>query len=55
VASGKLTLWSVNMSEDVVIEAGQCIESIDDSMLTDEEREAQHDLFGNLIGGTCGG
>jgi len=55
VASGKLTLWSVNMSEDVVIEAGQCIESIDDSMLTDEEREAQHDLFGNLNGGTCGG
>jgi hypothetical protein len=54
VSAGTLTLWSDLMDQDVVIEAGQCIASVDDEELTEEEKDAQHDLFGGLYGGTCG-
>jgi hypothetical protein len=54
VSAGTLTLWSDLMGDDVVIEAGQCIASVDDEDLTEEEKDAQHDLFGGLYGGTCG-
>ncbi|MGB0591808.1 MAG: hypothetical protein ACPGU1_19185 [Myxococcota bacterium] len=52
VTSGQLTLWSDAMDDDVVIEAGQCITEIE-AELTEEEEEAQHDLFGGLGGGSC--
>lgn len=54
VSGGTLTLWSDMMADDVIIEAGQCIASIDDEELTQEEKDAQHALFGGLYGGTCG-
>ncbi|MDP6934203.1 MAG: hypothetical protein QGG40_14860 [Myxococcota bacterium] len=53
VTSGTLTLWSSGMDEDVVIEEGECITSVDEETLTEEEKEAQHDLFGGLLGETC--
>ena len=30
-----------------------CIESIDEETLTEEEQEAQHELFGGLYGASC--
>ena len=53
MSSGQLTLWSDSMESDVVITAGQCIESTDDDALTEEEQDAQHDLFGGLYGASC--
>jgi len=53
VADGEATFWSSTMDEDVVIEEGECIGSIDDEMLTEEERDAQHELFGGWIGTSC--
>jgi hypothetical protein len=53
VAHGQATFWSSNMDEDVVIEEGECIGSIDDDTLTEEERDAQHELFGGWIGTSC--
>ena len=53
VSSGQLTLWSDAMESDVVITAGQCIESTDEDTLTEEEQDAQHDLFGGLYGASC--
>lgn len=53
MSSGRLTLFSSAMLDDIVIEEGECITSIDEDTLTDEEIEAQHDLFGGLIGATC--
>ena len=41
------------VDEDVVIEEGECITSVDEETLTEEEKEAQHDLFGGLLGETC--
>jgi len=53
VTSGRLTMWSTEMMEDVVIEEGECITSVDDESLSEEEEEAQHDLFGGMMGATC--
>jgi hypothetical protein len=53
VAHGQATFWSSHMDEDVVIEEGECIGSIDDDTLTEEERDAQHELFGGWIGTSC--
>jgi hypothetical protein len=53
VTSGRLNLWSTGMSEDVVIEEGECIIGIDEDTLTEAERDALHDLFGGLLGATC--
>jgi len=53
VLSGSLTLWSDAMESDVVVTAGQCIESIDEDTLTEEEQDAQHELFGGLYGASC--
>jgi hypothetical protein len=53
MASGRLTLFSTAMSEDVVIEEGECITGIDEDALTEEERDALHDVFGSLMGATC--
>jgi hypothetical protein len=55
VASGTLTLSSPNMNEEVVVEEGMCMGSQDDEDVTDEERDARHDLFGGLVGVMCGG
>ena len=43
------------MTEDVVVEEGMCMGGEDDESLTDEERDARHDLFGGLVGVMCGG
>ena len=42
------------MESDVVIDEGMCMGSIDEESLTDEERDAQHELFGSLVGVACG-
>jgi hypothetical protein len=55
VVSGQLTLWSTAMDEDVVIEEGQCMTGIDEEVMTEEELDALHDLFGRLMGTTCEG
>lgn len=54
VSSGQLTFSSPNMAQDVVIGEGMCMGSIDEDSLTDEERDAQHDLFGSLTEAACG-
>jgi hypothetical protein len=54
VSSGQLTFSSPNMAQDVVIGEGMCMGSIDEDALTDEERDAQHDLFGSLTEAACG-
>jgi hypothetical protein len=54
VSSGQLTFSSPNMAQDVVIGEGMCMGSIDEDSLTDEERDAQHDLFGSLTEASCG-
>lgn len=48
MTSGRLTLWSSEMDGDVVIEEGECINSIDDEGMTEEDEDALHDLFGKL-------
>ena len=53
VSLGQLTLWSSEMSDDVVIGEGECITGVDEETLTQEEIDAQHDLFGGLMGETC--
>ena len=53
VASGELTFWSSAMTKDVVIDEGMCITGVDEESMTEEEKEAQHDLFGGLIGAIC--
>ena len=55
VMSGVLTLSSTAMDSDVVIGEGLCMDSQDDESLSDEERDAQHDLFGGLVGVACEG
>jgi hypothetical protein len=55
VASGLLTLSSSAMAEDVIIAEGMCMGKEDDEDLSEEEREARHDLFDGLIGEVCGG
>ena len=54
VSSGVLTFSSPNMSEDVVIGEGMCMGSEDEEDLSEEERDARHDLFGGLVGVACG-
>jgi len=53
VTAGQLRLWSSEMADDVLIDEGECITSIDEEALTEEEQDALHDLLGSLIGGTC--
>ena len=53
VVSGQLTLWSDGMASDVVVTAGQCIDSVDEDTLTEEEQDALHELFGGLYGSSC--
>ena len=55
VSSGTLSLSSPNMAEPVVIGEGMCMGSLDEDGLTDEEKDALHDLFGSLIEVQCGG
>jgi len=55
VSSGRLTLSSTAMAEDVVFEEGMCMGSKSDEGLTDEERDQRHDLFGDLAAEMCGG
>ncbi len=55
VSAGQLTLRSTAMTEDVIIGEGMCMGSTDDDDLSDEERDARHDLFGELTGVMCGG
>ena len=53
VSAGELTFWSTGMSEDVVIKEGMCITGVDEDGMTEEEKEAQHDLWGGIVGATC--
>ena len=53
MSSGQLTLSSPNMESDVIIGEGMCMGSIDEDELTEEERDAQHDLFGGLTEAAC--
>ena len=53
VSAGQLTLWSDSMDADVVVGAGQRLDH-DDEGLTDEEKDALHDLFGGLYASVCG-
>jgi hypothetical protein len=55
VSSGELRFTSTAMDEDVVVSEGQCFVGIDEEGMSEEEQEAQHDLFGGFTGGTCGG
>ena len=55
VTSGQLTLSSTAMAADVVIAEGMCIGSDDGEDLTEAERDARHDIFGELVAETCGG
>jgi len=55
VTSGQLTLSSTAMEDDVVIQEGQCFVGVDDEDLSEEEKDAKHDLFGGIMGGTCEG
>jgi hypothetical protein len=54
VTAGTMTMWSSEMSGDVVIGEGQCMTSEDDEKLTEEELKAQHPIFGGMMGITCG-
>jgi hypothetical protein len=53
VSSGVLMLSSPNMSEDVVIAEGMCMGSEDEELLSEEERDSRHDLFGMMIAVEC--
>jgi len=53
VSQGTLTLSSTEMTEDVVIQEGECITMESDDTLTDEEKDALHELFGEMVGATC--
>jgi hypothetical protein len=50
VESGDLTMWSSNMEEDVIIEEGQCLSSLEES---EDIEEDLHPLFGTMIGESC--
>jgi len=53
VSSGTLTLSSTAMEKDVVIAEGQCFGGIDTDEMSEEEQDALHDLFGELVAETC--
>jgi len=53
VSSGVLTLSSPNMSEDVTIEEGMCMGSEDEDLLSEEERDSRHELFGMMLSVEC--
>jgi hypothetical protein len=55
VSAGLLTFASTVMETDVVIGEGMCMGSPDDEELTEEERDARHDLFGEVVAEACGG
>lgn len=54
ISQGQLTLSSPNMDNDVVIGEGMCIGGVDEDSLTEEERDAMHDLFGGMQETACG-
>ena len=53
VASGQLSLSSPRMDEAVVIGEGMCMGSEDEDALSEEERDARHELFGLLMSVEC--
>ena len=53
VSSGQLTLWSSAMGEDLVIAEGMCMVGTDDEGMSEVDKDAQHDLFGGMIGDVC--
>jgi hypothetical protein len=53
VSSGELRLSSSAMSADVIIQEGMCMTGADTDALSEEEKEALHDLFGEMTGATC--
>ena len=55
VTAGQLTLSSTAMANDVVIAEGMCMGSDDGDDLTEEQRDARHDIFGEMVAVTCGG
>ena len=54
VTFGQLTLSSTAMEQDVVISEGMCMGSDDGEELSEEERDARHDLFGEMVEVMCG-
>lgn len=53
VSTGTMTLWSSEMTDDIVVSEGQCMGGEDEEKLSEEEKAAQHPLFGGLMGSAC--
>jgi len=53
VSEGNMTMSSSSMDGDIVIEAGQCMTSLDDEVMSEEEKDEQHPIFGGMVGETC--
>ncbi len=53
VSAGTMTMWSSELSEDITVTEGQCMTSADDEDLSQEEIDAQHPMFGGIMGASC--